>query len=62
VGRWTVRKYKANDGTNRIVNECIVENVTVFNRQPKQENNTYIPEAYTQPQYEELKPDQDLPF
>ena len=62
VGRWAVRKYQANDGSNRIVNECIVENVTVFNRQPKQENNTYIPEAYTQPQYEELKTDQDLPF
>lgn len=62
VGRWMVRKYKDQHGADRYVNECIVENVTVFNRQPKQENNTYIPEAYTQPQYEELQTDQDLPF
>ena len=61
VGRWMVRKYQANDGTNRTANECIVESVTAFNRQPKQENNTYIPDAYLKPQ-EELAADQGLPF
>ena len=52
VGRWTVRKYQANDGSNRIVNECTVESIKAFNRQPKQE----------QPTFEELQPDQDFPF
>lgn len=62
VGRWTVRKYQTQQGENRTANECVVESVQVFNRQPKQESNTYIPDAYTQPQYEEMQTDQDLPF
>jgi single-strand DNA-binding protein len=62
VGRWEVRKWQTQQGENRYSHECIVENVTAFNSQPKQETNTYIPDAYTQPQYEEMKPDQDLPF
>lgn len=59
VGRWTVRKYQANDGSNRTVNECTAENVTVFSRQPKQEA-TYIPDAYTKT--EEMPSAEDLPF
>ena len=62
VGRWAVRKWQTQQGENRTANECVVESVTAFNRQPKQENNTYIPDAYKQPQYEEMKTDQDLPF
>ena len=61
VGKWMVRKYQTQQGENRTAHECIVENVTAFNRQPKQENNTYIPDAYLKPQ-EEMATDQDLPF
>ena len=60
VGRWTVRKYQANDGTNRIVNECTVETITALGRQQKQENNTYIPDAYTQ--MDEIPSEDQLPF
>lgn len=35
-GRWTVRKYQANDGTTRTVNECVVESITAFSK-PKEE-------------------------
>ena len=62
VGRWTVRKYQTQQGENRTVNECTVESITALGRQQKQENNTYIPEAYTQPHNEESFADQDLPF
>lgn len=62
VGRWTVRKYQTQQGESRTVHECIVENVMAFNRKPKQENNTYIPDAYMQPKAEEMAIDQDLPF
>lgn len=63
VGRWTVRKYQANDGTNRVVNECVVESIKAFSK-PKEEqkaqNGGYNP--YAQPQFEELPTDQPLPF
>lgn len=62
VGRWTVRKYAANDGTNRIVNECVVESIKAFNRQPKEETPSYTPDAYTQPNFEDIKGEDDLPF
>ena len=61
VGRWTVRKYTANDGTTRTVNECVVESIKAFSRQPKQENASYTPDAYT-PNFEEIKDGEDLPF
>lgn len=57
VGRWTTRNYQAHDGSKRTQHECVVENVTAFNRQPKQDQpqqNTYIPDAYLQPQEEQL--------
>jgi single-strand DNA-binding protein len=61
VGRWTVRKYTANDGTTRTVNECVVESIKAFSKQPKQESQA--PSFnYTQPNFEEIKDDQDLPF
>lgn len=31
-GRWQVRKYKAQDGSDRTANECIVENIKVFSK------------------------------
>jgi single-strand DNA-binding protein len=60
VGRWTVRKYQANDGSNRTVHECTVESVKALSK-PKQEQG-YTPDAYLQPQFEEISPDQDFPF
>lgn len=65
VGSWTVRKYQANDGSNRIVNECKVESITVFSKpteNTKPANQQYMPSAYTQPRFEKLHNDTDLPF
>ena len=64
VGRWTVRKYTANDGTTRTVNECVVESIRAFSRQPREESQapSYIPDAYTSPQLENINIDDDLPF
>lgn len=60
VGRWNVRKYTANDGTTRTVNECVVESIKAFSKQKAESaQNTY---ANTQPKFEELKTDEDLPF
>jgi single-strand DNA-binding protein len=69
-GRWTVRKYTANDGTNRVVNECVVESIKAFSKPKEEQKPTqsakagygYIPSAYTQPQTEEIPSDLDLPF
>lgn len=61
VGRWTVRKYTDNNGTTRTVNECVVESIKVFSRQPKQETApSYNP--YEQPQFEEVAEGDTLPF
>ena len=59
VGRWTVRKYTATDGTTRTVNECVVESIKAFSK-PKAESAP----AYTntQPNFEDISTDQDLPF
>lgn len=54
VGRWTVRKYTANDGTTRTVNECVVESIKAFSRQQKQESQ--------EPNFEELQDGEDFPF
>lgn len=64
VGRWTVRKYTATDGTTRTVNECVVESIKAFSRQPREESQapTYTPDAYTSPQLENINIDDDLPF
>lgn len=69
IGRWQVRKYTANDGTTRTVNECVVESIKAFSNKPKEETKPtpsgygYIPSAYLpQAQFEELPTDQDLPF
>lgn len=32
VGRWQTRTYQANDGSNRVVNECVVESLQKTNR------------------------------
>lgn len=53
VGRWTVRKYTANDGTTRTVNECVVESIKAFSKQ-KQEAD--------KPQFTDISADEELPF
>lgn len=58
VGRWQVRKYTANDGTTRTVNECVVESIKAFSKQPKQENNA----PSNQPNFTDLQEGEDLPF
>ena len=61
VGRWTVRKYTANDGSTRTVNECVVESIKAFSRQPKADTAApYNP--YEQPQFTEMADNEDLPF
>lgn len=37
VGSWSVRKYQANDGTTRTVNECTVESIKVFSKKPQEQ-------------------------
>lgn len=58
VGRWNVRKYTANDGTNRTVSECVVESIKVFRKQQKTETTDEAPT----PNFEELTFSEDLPF
>lgn len=60
AGRWMVRKYTANDETTRIANECVVESIKAF-KKPKEESTqpTY---ANTQPNFENISTDEDLPF
>lgn len=62
VGRWQVRKYTANDGTNRVVNECVVESIRAFSRQPKTDNQAPSYNPYEQPNFEDIKGEDDLPF
>jgi single-strand DNA-binding protein len=59
-GRWTVRKYTANDGTTRTVNECVVESIKAFSRQQKNESTE--PTAPTTANFEEIGTDEELPF
>ena len=58
-GRWTVRKYQANDGSTRTVNECVVESIKAFRKQTEErQNNT----QYMPTQYETTADPDGLPF
>ncbi len=59
VGKWKVRKYTANDGTTRKVDECEVESIKAFKKPREESAPTY---ANTQPNFENISVDQDLPF
>lgn len=55
VGRWQTRTYQANDGSNRIVNECVVESLQKISRskdneqEPTQESkNDSVSSPYNQ--------------
>lgn len=61
VGKWQVRKYQANDGTPRTANECVIESIKAFNRQPKAETETPSYNPYGQTNFETIN-DEDLPF
>lgn len=52
VGRWSVRKYADSNGTQQYINECVVESIKVFSNKPKEQ----------EPQFEEIAPDEPLPF
>ena len=60
VGRWQIRKYTANDGTTRTVNECVVESIKAFSKKKEDTQPTF--NVYTQPKFEEIKDGEDLPF
>lgn len=55
VGRWEVRKYQANDGTQRTVHECIVESITAFSKQPKEQSKA-------EQQFVDVTDEEGLPF
>lgn len=55
VGRWQVRKYANKDNVEVSVNEVVVESMTVFSSQPKDEKNE-------DPKPVETLTDDDLPF
>lgn len=57
AGRWQQRAYTDKGGNKRMIDECIVENVTVFSKQEKKQE-----EKQEAPKFEELDPNQDLPF
>lgn len=53
VGRWQVRKYEDSNGTQQIVNECVVESIKAFGNKKEEPKKA-----------ESLAPveDNDLPF
>lgn len=59
VGRWMRRTYQDNNGNNRTVDECVVENISVFpKQQPQQYQQQPRQQAYQQsyqPSYQQPK-------
>jgi len=58
VGRWQTRKYTNKDGADVLVNEVVVESITVFSREPKQTKPAQPKEQYNSYDFTE----DDLPF
>ena len=56
VGRWQVRSYEDQNGDKRTVNECLVENLSVFSKKEKTDRK-----EKNKPELEEVNAD-DLPF
>lgn len=54
VGRWQVRSFEDQNGDKRTVNECVVESVSVFSKNEKQDQK--------QTRKPKLEPVDDLPF
>lgn len=63
-GSIQVRTYTDNGGAKRWVTEVIADKVYFCGtkKNEKDENPGYIPDAYSAPSFEEVKPDDDLPF
>lgn len=64
-GSIQVRTYTDNGGAKRWVTEVIADKVYFCGAKKdaaKDENPGYIPDAYSAPSFEEVKPDDDLPF
>lgn len=51
VGRWNVRKYEKSDGTQQIINECVVESIPAIYNKQKEESKK---EPVFEPMQEEL--------
>jgi single-strand DNA-binding protein len=77
-GELQTRSWKDKDGNNRYATEVKADEVNFCETKKEAEGNspsqnkhgsqgkftppTYIPDAYKQPSFEDLKPDEDLPF
>lgn len=71
VGSIQVRNWQDKDGNKRYATEVVVDEALFVDGKNEAEQTktakgeqTYIPDAYTKPQgkFEEMKPDDDLPF
>lgn len=62
VGRWQVRKYTNRDNVEVTVNEVIVESMTVFNTQPREEKKEEQKPQENQNLAAVEVTDDDLPF
>lgn len=58
-GRWQQRTWQDRDGNNRRADECMVENLSVFSRQPSEPQKTEQKATPTIPTFSD---DGDLPF
>lgn len=67
-GKLTTRKYTDRDGNNRTVYEIVADTVEILDSRSdsqsaeSSESVNYMPEAYAQPNFEEVPTDPDLPF
>lgn len=67
TGKLTTRKWKDNNGNNRIAFEIVADNVELMDS--KNDNAAYVPDAYANPtfstdvpNFEEVDDSSDLPF
>ena len=63
VGQLQKREWTDNNGNKRYATEVLVdEAMFVDAKNDSQGGGSYIPGAYVEPQFEELNPDDDIPF
>lgn len=67
-GSIQVRSYTDNQGNKRYVTEVVADEVSfteskqAADERAVQPNNTYVPDAYTQPKFEDVSEQDGLPF
>lgn len=65
-GRIQVRNYTDNQGIKRYVAEVVADEANFVSSKSEKGGNTqsgtYVPDAYTQPQFEPVSEEEDLPF